>query len=682
MIKNISIFWKFAMIAFLMLLAAAAIVASALVNAGALKYEYDNMYGFMLLPIIDIEQGNLAMERLQTNLHDLERTDLATDQRAILVKDALANDQAMVDIIKKYESQWVTTTSPDFTAVLKQLGKQDLQNVEAADLKQFHDAYSAYLLLRDPFLSNQTIDIKALDNNLSSMGSSFGKLLEVNQQFAALSNTSAQNAFHTMQIQIIAVSILATLIGLLLTFWISRSVTVPLAQTVNFIQEMGLGHLDGRLHLSRRDEIGVMANAMDRFSDDLQNTVIGTMKKIADGDLSAEITPKDHKDEINPALQQTIVSLRGLIGEANMLTQSAAAGKLTIRGDVNKFKGGYREIVQGMNNILAAVVEPLNMAAEYVERITLGEIPEPIVEKYNGDFELLKNNLNRLSENLRIMLLGMTESANNLISSAAEILAATTQQASGASEQSAAISQTTTTVSEVKAITEQASMRIQEVANASQRTVETARTGQRSLQETIDSMTMIKERVEGIAENILALSDQTQQIGDIIATVNEIAAQSNMLALNASVEAARAGEHGKGFAVVAMEVRNLAEQSRQATAQVKAILSEIQKATNSTVMATEEGTKGVERGVQLSTQAREAIEQLSAVINESAQIATQVVAGGHQQQTGVEQIALAMQNINQATVQNLASTRQAEKSAQNLNDLARKMNETVSQYRY
>jgi len=305
-----------------------------------------------------------------------------------------------------------------------------------------------------------------------------------------------------------------------------------------------------------------------------------------------------------------------------------------------------------------------------------------LIEQANLEIEKRVEAEQEQRKNLLSILAQVNEVATSLSSASAEILAATTQQASGASEQSAAISQTTTTVDEVKAITEQASMRIQEVANASQRTVETARTGQRSLQETIDSMTMIKERVEGIAENILALSDQTQQIGDIIATVNEIASQSNMLALNASVEAARAGEHGKGFAVVAMEVRSLAEQSREATAQVKAILSEIQKATNSTVMATEEGTKGVERGVQLSTQAREAIEQLSAVINESAQIATQVVAGGHQQQTGVEQIALAMQNINQATVQSLASTRQAEKSAQALNDLARKMYETVAKYRY
>jgi methyl-accepting chemotaxis protein len=186
--------------------------------------------------------------------------------------------------------------------------------------------------------------------------------------------------------------------------------------------------------------------------------------------------------------------------------------------------------------------------------------------------------------------------------------------------------------------------------------------------------------VEGIAENILGLSEQTQQIGMIIATVSDIAAQSNMLALNASVEAARAGEQGKGFAVVAMEVRSLAEQSRQATTQVEAILSDIQKATNLTVMATEEGSKGVEQGVVLSGQTGEMIKELGGVIAQSAGAAAQMVAGGQQQSSGIEQIALSMSNINQATVQSLASTRQAEKAAQDLNELARNLNEIVEQY--
>jgi methyl-accepting chemotaxis protein len=193
-------------------------------------------------------------------------------------------------------------------------------------------------------------------------------------------------------------------------------------------------------------------------------------------------------------------------------------------------------------------------------------------------------------------------------------------------------------------------------------------------------MGQIKDRVGSIAENILALSEQTQQIGEIIATVNDIATQSNMLALNASVEAARAGEHGKGFAVVAAEVRNLAEQSRQATAQVREILLDIQGGINTTVMATEEGIKEVDVGLELASGAGDAIVGLSTVIDESAQAAMQMVAGGQQQASGVEQIALAMQNINQATQQSLASTRQAEKAAQDLNDLARQMAQIVEQY--
>jgi methyl-accepting chemotaxis protein len=265
-------------------------------------------------------------------------------------------------------------------------------------------------------------------------------------------------------------------------------------------------------------------------------------------------------------------------------------------------------------------------------------------------------------------------------SASAEILAATSQQVSGASEQSAAIAQTTTTVDELKTIAEQSVARAQEVAGASQRTVEVSRAGREAVQETVGSMAHIRVRVEGIAENILTLSEQTQQIGEIIATVNEITSQSNILALNASVEAARAGEYGKGFAVVAAEVRSLAEQSRQATAQVRAILSDIQQATNATVMATEEGTKGVEEGAQLAEQTGAAIDRLAEVIGESAQAAAQLVAGGRQQASGVEQVAVAMQSINQATVNSLASVRQTEKTARELNDLARSLSDVVERY--
>jgi methyl-accepting chemotaxis protein len=283
-------------------------------------------------------------------------------------------------------------------------------------------------------------------------------------------------------------------------------------------------------------------------------------------------------------------------------------------------------------------------------------------------------------ERLQQVLARVRDLIRSLSASSTEILAAATQQAAGAHEQSAAVTQTTTTTDEVRVISEQTIVLARQLSEASQETVNVSRSGHVAVQDTVDSMFRIKERVESIAENILALAEQAQQIGEIVATVNDIAAQSNLLALNASVEAARAGEHGKGFAVVAAEVRNLAEQSRHATAQVREILLDIQNGINATVMATEEGTKVVGLGLEKATQTGEVIEQLAEAIESAAHTAAQMKAGGQQQASGMEQIAVAMQNISQTTLQSLGSTRQTEKAAQELNQLALGLSEMVEQY--
>jgi methyl-accepting chemotaxis protein len=276
------------------------------------------------------------------------------------------------------------------------------------------------------------------------------------------------------------------------------------------------------------------------------------------------------------------------------------------------------------------------------------------------------------------LLLAIAETAQGVASAAAEILAAATQQAAGAEQQAAAVSETVATVHEVAETSAQAAQRAKAVAEASQRTVDVGRAGRKAVDEAVDAMGSVKEQAESLAESILALAEQAQQIGEIIATVNEIAEQTNLLALNAAIEAARAGEHGKGFSVVASEVKALAEQSKKATAQVRQILGDIQKATNGAVLATEESTKSVNGAIKVINQAGEAIRTLTDMINEAAQAASQIVASAGQQAAGMAQIQQATMNISQVTSQNLASARQSERAAQDLNALGSKLKDLVT----
>jgi methyl-accepting chemotaxis protein len=293
---------------------------------------------------------------------------------------------------------------------------------------------------------------------------------------------------------------------------------------------------------------------------------------------------------------------------------------------------------------------------------------------------LLGRRLNDTTTSLQRMTAQLRKTATDLFAATGQILASTAQQATGAHEQSAAIAQATTTIDQVRSIAEQTNQRAQGVAELARRTAEISRAGQSAVTDSVAGIGQLKQQVEGIATTNLALSEQAQAIGQIIATVSEIANQSNMLALNAAVEAARAGQAGRGFAVVAGEVRNLAEQSRAATGQVKDILSEIQRGVNAAVMATEMGMKGTDASVQLVSDAGEAIRRLADSVAESAQAASQITAAAAQQLAGMEQIATAMREIHHATAQTAATTQQSEQTAEELNALAGQLQELVAQY--
>lgn len=272
----------------------------------------------------------------------------------------------------------------------------------------------------------------------------------------------------------------------------------------------------------------------------------------------------------------------------------------------------------------------------------------------------------------------LQESIMRLTSSAAQILSTTAEVASGTAETATAVNETTATVEEVKQTAQLTSQKAKQVSDSAQKMTEVAQTGRVSIEETIEVMHNIQVQMESVGGSIVQLAEQSQAIGDIITTVNDLAEQSNLLAVNAAIEATRAGEHGRGFAVVAQEVRSLASQSKQATAQVRSILGDIQKATNGAVLATEQGNKAVEDGVRQTTATGQAINDLADSVFEASQAATQIAASNQQQMVGMDQVALAMDNIKQASSQNVAGTRQAETAAQDLQELGRRLSRLIS----
>jgi len=301
-------------------------------------------------------------------------------------------------------------------------------------------------------------------------------------------------------------------------------------------------------------------------------------------------------------------------------------------------------------------------------------------ESWNGVLATIRRLLGEeTSARVRIetLLAGVAETANGISAAAAELLAGTTEQAAAAQQQAAAVAQTVSTVNEVAETSRQAAERAPSVADAANRAVEIARAGRKAVDDTVVGLRSVKDQVQAITVGTMALAEQGQAIGEITSTVNDLAEQTNLLALNAAIEASRAGEQGKGFAVVAGEVKALADQSKKATAQVRQILGQIQKATTSAVAAAEEGKRSVDAAVTVALQAGETIRALGDTVTESGQVVGQMAASAGQQATGMSQIHLAMSNINQASSQHLAATQQANRTAQALSDAGRRLTEMM-----
>jgi methyl-accepting chemotaxis protein len=327
-----------------------------------------------------------------------------------------------------------------------------------------------------------------------------------------------------------------------------------------------------------------------------------------------------------------------------------------------------------------SLTSSINRFQSALQRIADGDLRQTIEVDDSDPLADVGRSINQVTVRLADLARETTTMVQSLATSVEQVQRVVTSQTVGATEQASAIAETSSTLEQMRATSDQTLQRARQLGETGHRIQTEGNHGLTTIGEVARGMEEIRDAMGGIAQTILSLSEQTQQIGDITNVVSNLAQQSKMLALNASIEAARAGEAGRGFSVVAAEVRDLADQSHEATAQVQRILQDIRHATDRAVMATESGTRGANSGLALVNTAGTVMQSLMAAIEESSISSQQIVAAVQQEAQAISQAATAVSEINEVTAQFVNTSEETRTAAEDLGRLGEGLRNLVRVY--
>ncbi|HEX3007575.1 MAG TPA: methyl-accepting chemotaxis protein [Bacteroidales bacterium] len=416
---------------------------------------------------------------------------------------------------------------------------------------------------------------------------------------------------------------------------------------------------------------------VERIESNLKHLSNGSLEfnlNIKEGDEHTKAV-KEQFERINTSLIMVKDAVGELVKDTSLLSKAAIEGKLSTRAEASKHQGDFRKVVEGVNETLDSVIGPLNVAAQYVDMIAKGDMPELITKEYNGDFNNIKNNLNSLitsfSEiitkakmvsqgDLTITLAKRSENdelmaaLSNMVSRLGEIVGQVMEAAQNVAISSNEMSKSAIQISEganeQSASAEEVSSSIEEMSSAIQQNSDNSLTTEKIAVSSAQGMMEVNTSSQKSLEAM-------RQISDKIKIINDIAGKTDILAINAAIEAARAGEQGKGFAVVAAEVRKLAEVSQKAAV-------EINELSASSLRITEESVS--------------LLMKIIPEIEKTAQLVKEIAASSNEQRSGSEQISKAILQFSQVTQQNAASSEEMSSSSEELASQAELLKETIS----
>ena len=496
----------------------------------------------------------------------------------------------------------------------------------------------------------------------------------------------AQAGYIQVRNLMITIGILGLAFGIGFGWFVTRSITRPIAQAVDAADRIANGDLSSTIVVDSKDETGKlmasmqgMQTAVANMSQDAQRlaraAVAGKLSTRADatrhqGDyraivegvnetLDAVIGPlnvaADYVERISRGaipdrisdsyngdfnaiknnLNTCIDAVNALIEDAVMLSRAAVEGRLDTRADATRHQGDYRRIVEGVNNTLDAVIGPINEVKRVMVALSQGDLTQQIDDDYAGDFKVLQDAVNGSLIKLSEIIEQVRGAADALTNAAAQVSSTAQSLSQSSSEQAASVEETSASVEQMSASINQNSENASVTDNIATKAAEEAGEGGEAVKNTVSAMKNIAEKI-GI--------------------IDDIAYQTNLLALNAAIEAARAGEHGKGFAVVAAEVRKLAERSQVAAQEIGELAG---------------------NSVSLAERAGKLLDEMVPSIRKTSDLVQEIASASHEQSGGVEQINNAMNQLNKATQQNASASEELAATAEELGGQAGQLQELM-----
>jgi methyl-accepting chemotaxis protein len=324
---------------------------------------------------------------------------------------------------------------------------------------------------------------------------------------------------------------------------------------------------------------------------------------------------------------------------------------------------------------------PIMSLVPFLKSVAAGDLSNGILVKRTDELGMLADAANEMAGQLRKLLQDLQQASIQITGASTQVLTAAEEHASGSVEQAASIAQVTATMEELTNTAKQIAMSATSVEKIADDSAHAAHAGYESVGEALEAMEKIRRRVADISGKTLLLGERSQRISEVLNLIKDIAGEIHLLAVNAAIESAAAGEHGKRFAVVASEVRRLAERTRESAEEIKGIVGEIQSATNTSVLATEQGVKEVENGVSLATRARGSLEEIIQMVDRTTQAIRQITFATQQQQSASEQIVLTMREVAEVTRHSASGMKQSANSVGELNLLADQFKTRIREFK-